>query len=123
MRTAYFALSSVNQLVCHRRRPRCSIIVADLTPAWARQDHTTSPSAKDAVRRSAHPRPPQPASRVVTIAIRPSAIEAGWRIANANFWKNERRIFLREGLDSPNQFELLQEISSCVHRFERRQAE
>jgi len=94
-----------------------------LAPAWARQDHTTSPSAKDAVRRSAHPRPPQPASRVVTIAIRPSAIEAGWRIANANFWKNERRIFLREGLDSPNQFELLQEISSCVHRFERRQAE
>jgi hypothetical protein len=76
-----------------------------------------------AARRSAHPRPPQPASRVVTIAIRPSAIEAGWRIANANFWKNERRIFLREGLDSPNQFELLQEISSCVHRFERRQAE
>src|SRR5690348_798790 len=57
--TAYFGLSPVNQLVCHRRRPRCVSIAAGLTPAWARQDHTTSPSAKDAVRRSAHPRPPR----------------------------------------------------------------
>jgi hypothetical protein len=40
-------------------------------------DHTTSPSAKIAARRSAHPRPPQPASPVVTIAARPSAIEEG----------------------------------------------
>jgi hypothetical protein len=89
--TAYFGLSPVNQLVCHRRRPRCVSIAAGLTPAWARQDHTTSPSAKDAVRRSAHPRPPQPASRVVTIAIRPSAIEAGCtdNTANPNFWKEE----------------------------------
>ena len=89
--TAYFELSPVNQLVCHRRRPRCVSIAADLAPAWARQDHTTSPSAKDAVRRSAHPRPPQPASRVVTIAIRPSAIEAGCtdNTANPNFWKEE----------------------------------
>src|SRR6185437_5363847 len=43
--TAYFGLSPVNQLVCHRRRPRCVGIAADLAPAWARQDHTTSPSA------------------------------------------------------------------------------
>ena len=40
--TAYFVLSPVTGLVCHRR-PR--IISADLTPASGRQDHTTSPSA------------------------------------------------------------------------------
>ena len=43
--TAYFELSPVNQLVCHRRRRDARGIVADLAPAWARQDHTTSPSA------------------------------------------------------------------------------
>src|SRR6185312_10275436 len=86
--TAYFVLSPVNQ----RLPPspaRCVSIAADLAPAWARQDHTTSPSALRAARLSAHPRPPQPASRVVTIAIRPSAIEAGCadNTSNPNFWK------------------------------------
>jgi hypothetical protein len=36
---------------------------ANLTPAPGRQDHTTSPSAIGAVRRSAHPRPPHPVPR------------------------------------------------------------
>ena len=35
-------------------------IVANLAPAWARQDHTTSPSANAAARLSAHSRPPHP---------------------------------------------------------------
>ena len=45
----------------------------NLTRAWARQDHTTSPSAGCAARQQAHPRPPHSAPRVVTIAIRPFA--------------------------------------------------
>jgi len=37
--TAYFALSPVNQLDCHRR---FAPFARNLAPAWARQDHTTS---------------------------------------------------------------------------------
>jgi hypothetical protein len=62
-----------------------------LTPAWARQDHTTSPSAiVPLVDRHIRVHR-EPASRVVTIAIRPSAIEAGCadNTANPNFWKVE----------------------------------
>ena len=45
---------------CHRHRRDAQGIVANLAPAWARQDHTISPSANDAARRSAHSRPPHP---------------------------------------------------------------
>jgi hypothetical protein len=41
--TAYFVLSPVTGLSCHRR---CTDISANLTPASGRQDHTTSPSAR-----------------------------------------------------------------------------
>ncbi len=77
---------------------RCVSIVARLTPAWVRQDHTTWPSARKSARLSAFSRPPQPASRVVTIAIRPSAIEAGYadNTVNPNFGKGEN--FYIEGL-------------------------
>jgi hypothetical protein len=50
--TAYFALSPVIGLVCHRRQRIWHVCTrsgrhasADLTPASRRQDHTTSPSA------------------------------------------------------------------------------
>jgi hypothetical protein len=42
--TAYFALSPVTGLSCHRR-PRAALAAANLAPASGRQDHTTSPSA------------------------------------------------------------------------------
>src|SRR6202035_3040360 len=41
--TAYFVLSPVSGLFCHRRF--AGIIPRNLTPASGRQDHTTSPSA------------------------------------------------------------------------------
>src|SRR5258708_17079628 len=41
--TAYFVLSSVNGLFCHRRR--AEVHLHDLAPASGRQNHTTSPSA------------------------------------------------------------------------------
>src|SRR5229473_2339237 len=43
--TAYFALSPVTGLSCHRR-PREVLLPANLTPASGRQDHTASPSAR-----------------------------------------------------------------------------
>jgi hypothetical protein len=48
--TVSFALSLVTGLSCHHRKPQCESIVAHLTPASGRQDHTTSPSADCAVR-------------------------------------------------------------------------
>jgi hypothetical protein len=71
-----------------------------LAPAWARQDHTTSPYAKaQLVSQRAHVHR-IPASRVVTTAIRPSASEAGCanHTTDSTFRKTE--IFLRARLDS-----------------------
>ena len=45
--TAYFALSPVIGLFCHRR-PQEACFSQNLTPASRRQDHTTSPSASQA---------------------------------------------------------------------------
>ncbi|HLH73412.1 MAG TPA: hypothetical protein VKX96_09010, partial [Chloroflexota bacterium] len=43
--TVSFVLSLVIGLSCHHRRRDAQNIIADLTPASRRQDHTTSPSA------------------------------------------------------------------------------
>ena len=71
--TAYFVLSPVIGLCCHRRRRDASII-ANLTPTLRRQDHTTSPSACKRSRQSRHPRPSHPNPTFVTIAKRPSVV-------------------------------------------------
>src|SRR5262249_50073906 len=47
-------------------------IVANLTPAKGRQNHTTSPSASRAARQAALPRPSHSNPTLVTIAKRPS---------------------------------------------------
>jgi hypothetical protein len=46
--TAYSALSPVTGLSCHRH-PRKVLLLANLTPASGRQDHTASPSAPPAI--------------------------------------------------------------------------
>ena len=46
--TAYFALSPVTGLYCHRRQRNATS--TNLTPASGRQDHTTSPSARNVIR-------------------------------------------------------------------------
>src|SRR5262249_15910080 len=61
-----YALSPVNHPVCHRRRPRCASIVANLAPdLWGARTTRFRSSAKSAARQSAPSRPPHPASRVV----------------------------------------------------------
>jgi hypothetical protein len=77
----------------------CRSSSANLAPAQGRQDHTISPSAiVSHVRRydRVH-RIPRPT--LVTIAKRPSR-GGGMRRHNHDFQKNERTIFLREGLDT-----------------------
>src|SRR5664279_3512932 len=64
--TAYFALSPVTGLSCHRRpQEACkklarSLLLKNLTPASGRQDHTTSPSADKAPSSTRLLRPPHP---------------------------------------------------------------
>ena len=66
--TAYFVLSPVSGLFCHRHLQDRS---TSLAPASRRQDHTTSPYAS--VQSSAEPkRPSHSGPRIVTIAKRPS---------------------------------------------------
>jgi hypothetical protein len=67
--TAYFVLSPVTGLSCHRRLADTS---AHLTPASGRQDHTTLPSADKAPSSTRRLHPPHPCPTSVTIAKRPS---------------------------------------------------
>ena len=70
-------------------------IIANLTPASGRQDHTTSPSASKRVRHARRLRPPHPAPTSVTIAIRPS-VRTGRRDDMQVIWvKREPKYFLR----------------------------
>src|ERR1700716_4335830 len=60
--TAYFVLSPVTGLFCHRRSAKK--IPRNLTPASGRQDHTPSPSALAPLVSAPPPRPPHPAPNV-----------------------------------------------------------
>jgi hypothetical protein len=77
--TAYFALSPVTGLSCHRRRPRCESIIANLTPASGRQDHTTSPSEVLRARLPRKSRPSHPAPNVRDDRDTPLFAGAEWR--------------------------------------------
>jgi hypothetical protein len=92
-----------DRLVCHRRWQ----IIANLTPASRRQDHTTSPSAAApfvCVSRAEDPiapmlpRPPHPCPTFVTIAKRPSVGRDGVG-SRSDLGQARNGIFLREGLD------------------------
>src|SRR6266700_3007197 len=89
-------------------RPRNAARLARLSrsltscPALRSHAHTTSS------------RPPHPASTFVTIAIRPSVVEAGWREQTIDFGKTEE-IFSPERPDSQNSVELLGKIRFCAH--------
>jgi hypothetical protein len=97
--TVFFALSPVIGLSCHRRRPQCASIVANLTPASRYQDHATSPSTSVApvLRHQRVHRIPHPT--FVTIAIRPSVRGGTAGITKGVSSKRRSEIFLRRGLD------------------------
>jgi hypothetical protein len=89
-------------------------IITDLTPASGRQDHAISPSAfaPPVSRRQSVHRIPRSTS--VTIAIRPSC--RGGTAQEATNWKfKESELFLRAGLDHPNQLEAKDEIRFLAH--------
>jgi len=84
-------------------------IVANLTPAKGRQDHTTSPSALTSLvwRHQRVHRIPRSTS--VTTRNAPP-IEAGWAAIAVQWMQKQSEIFFRAGLDDPNQLEMLREI-------------
>ena len=68
-----------------------------------------------AARHTAQPTSTAFRATFVTIAIRPLC-RRGTGGVNINFRKNERRIFLREGLDAPNQLERTDEFRFFAQR-------
>src|SRR6266700_2463255 len=87
----------------HCRSSRAPLSIAhEFDVALRSHAHTTSS------------RPPHPASTFVTIAIRPSVVEAGWREQTIDFGKTEE-IFSPERPDSQNSVELLGKIRFCAH--------
>jgi hypothetical protein len=124
--TAYFALSPVTGLFCHRRRRmygssapgRADLPSANLTPASGRQDHTTSPYAAivtrpRAVDRSQIFRPALRSPGAQNAAASTASLPAFVTMANAPLvgWdaKSSRcdlggvktKIFFRMGMDTP----------------------
>src|ERR1700732_2392725 len=109
--TAYSALSPVTGLSCHRR-PR-KLPSANLTPASARQDHTTSPSASGALRRCVLSASPAPRRPSVTSASRPS-VRRDCMGCIADLGQRRSEKFFQMGLDRANHIEKLQQIRFYV---------
>jgi len=85
----------------------------DLAPAWARQNHTTSPSAKIAVRLTTSSRPPHPAPNVRDDAYAPH--RGGTAGIITDFGKKEREIFLRRHLERRDALDSARNISIHAH--------
>ncbi len=101
--TAYSALSPVTGLSCHRR-PQEALLLENLTPASGRQDHTTSPSAKQRSRQQRYQRPSHPRPTFVTIAKRPCRVGRDGERYAGDLGPKGTGIFLQRGLDDPNHF-------------------
>src|SRR6202022_4636767 len=96
--------------------PSSARLLADLTPASRRQDHTTSPSASARfVKRTAASTASRPAS--VTIAIRPCVGRDG-EASKSDLGLARNGIFLQRGLDRANHIDPLQQIKSGARRLD-----
>jgi hypothetical protein len=96
--TVSFALSSVTGLVCHRR-PQEAWLLENLTPASGRQDHTTSPSARQRVRPSRALRPSHPVPNVRDDRETPLLMRTGRGRYSGDLRFGKTEIFLLRGLD------------------------
>jgi len=91
-------------------------IVANLTPASGRQNHTTSPSArtppvKQRIRVHRIPRPTFVTTRTPLLWVRDKLVD------KAVSTETRSGIFFGAGLDHPNQVEIAREIAVLAHRF------
>jgi hypothetical protein len=92
---------------------------ADLAPASERQDHTTSPSARQPlVAQKDAPgvvRPSHPAPNVRDDREPPLLMSAGQRKEATDLGSMQSGIFFLLGLDDPNRFESAEKISFYAH--------
>ena len=112
-----YVISLATGLSCHHHRrdakhPMQSII-ADLTPASGRRDHTTSPSAPRAARPATPIRPPHPASTFVTT--RTPLVRGGMDIFKSDLGSRRSGIFLGVRLDRANHVDPARQIRFCAH--------
>ncbi len=112
--TAYFALSPVNQLGCHRRRRDAQSASSSAWRLHGRARTTRLRRPRPYRPSSTHPRPPQPASRVVTFAIRPSSFEAGWSGESPISEKRKANYFHPALLNAPMCLDSARQISFCA---------
>ena len=97
--------------------PSPALLLADLTPASGRQNHTTSPSAAaHFVKRAArvHRIPPRVRD------VRTPLCGTGWRAYNFDLGQARTELFLQMGLDSPNHVDPVQQIRLNAHAVIRR---
>ncbi len=124
-----FATVALLTAAC-RRPVGLTRVTQNLAPASGRRDHTTSPSALAslvlrAAGRSRKIRPAATRARdaLASTALRPNVRDVRdtplWRAGMAqviiNFGKNERKIFLMRGLDTPSPVDSAYEIDFCAH--------
>src|SRR5260370_18464603 len=105
--TAYFVLSPVTGLFCHRRSRDNP---ATLAPASGRQDHTTLPSAWASFVNAPPKRPPHPASNVRDDREAPLLWERDSESCKFDLGRGQSEIFFALHLADPNQLELVHEI-------------
>jgi hypothetical protein len=105
--TAYFALSPVIGLSCHRRLRKCIRKLDAGVEASGPHDFTVRVSTFRQARCRVH-RIPFPTS--VTIAIRPSSGNETAGVVDV-MGQSEREIFLQIGLDYPNHVDPVQQIA------------
>jgi hypothetical protein len=111
--TAYFAISPETGLFC-LRHPQEALLPKNLIPASGHQDHATSPSACECVRRTHSRRPPHPALNVRDDAYAP-LIEAGRVEIAGDLASSGSEIFFRPGLDDPNHVEMARRNRFYAH--------
>ncbi len=118
--TGYFARSPVNQLVATVARASSC---ANLAPAWARQDHTTWPSASRTARLTAHQRPPHSAPRFVTTRTPLMPARNGAKLYMISDFRKQKYFSVppldsRPGIESAHEFGFFaQAISRDFKRF------
>jgi hypothetical protein len=95
----FCALPGVHDLFSHRRPRNAKALSANLAPAKGCQNHAASPSAPMLFVEPTPSRPPHPASRVVTIAIRPSHRGGTARTIRLILASEKQNFFLRAWLD------------------------
>jgi hypothetical protein len=111
--TAYFALSSVSQTLLSPSSAMMRMHRRQLGASHGAPGPHDFAVRVGVVRLATPSRPPHPLPNVRDDRDTP-LLRAGTRPVITNFGKKEREIFLREGLDNPNQLETVRKIRFCA---------